>query len=457
MSSPTRIFVVEDDPVYIRLVKYVAEMNPDHEVFCFKSGKECIQNLYRRPDIISLDYSLPDMTGEEVLKQIKKYDQNIVVLILSGQKDIATVVQLLKTGAYDYITKDKDTKNRLFSILERLKERVALKEEVEVLKEKLGERYEAKHSMKGQSPVMQKVFKRIERACKTNITVSVTGETGTGKELVAKTIHYESNRSKGNFVAINVSAIPKELLESELFGHEKGAFTGASTRKIGQFERAHKGTLFLDEIGEMEIHLQAKILRALQEREITRIGGNKIVKFDTRIIVATHRNLAEEVQKGNFRQDLYYRLLGLPIHLPPLKDRGQDIIILAQSFLREFCATNKIPSIKLLAAAKNKLLSYHYPGNVRELKAIIELAAVMTNDNKIRKDDISFMTSGRNNNFLTERLSLKEYNLKIVQYFMQEYNNNVLQVAKQLKIGKSTIYRMLQENKDFFDNGNNFG
>lgn len=447
-SNPVKIFVVEDDPIYARMVTYIMKMNPDHEVFHYATGKECIQHLHLNPDIVSLDYSLPDTTGEEVLRQIKDHNKNIGVVILSGQQDITTAVQLLKEGAYDYITKDDTTKDRLFNAIERLKKNFALKHEVEELREELSDKYLFDNTIKGTSSAMKAIFKLLEKAAKTNITVSVTGETGTGKEMVAKSIHYNSSRKKENFVAINVSAIPAELLESELFGYEKGAFTGAATRKIGKFELADKGTLFLDEIGEMDMHLQAKLLRALQEREITRIGGNESVKFDARIIVATHRDLTEEVNNGSFREDLYYRLLGLPIKLPPLRVRDKDVLILANHFLRDFAKLNDLGSVKLTQDAKNKLLSYPFPGNVRELKAVIELASIMCSDGKIKKDDLQFNSPKKIDTFLFQEMSLKEYNSKIIHHFLDKYDKNVVLVSQKLGIGKSTIYRMLKEEEE---------
>src|SRR5690606_34290447 len=222
-----------------------------------------------------------------------------------------------KLGAYDYITKDKETKNRLLNTINNARKNISLINEIDVLRQEISEKYQFSNSIIGNSQPMKKVFSMLEKAVKTNITVSITGETGTGKEVVAKAIHYNSERKKKPFVAVNIAAIPSELLESELFGYEKGAFTGAVTRRIGKFEEAEEGTIFLDKIGEMEPSLQTKLLRVIQEREVTRIGSNNTVKLNVRIIVATHRDLAEEVKKGNFREDLYYRLLGLPVHLPP--------------------------------------------------------------------------------------------------------------------------------------------
>jgi DNA-binding NtrC family response regulator len=447
-DQPIKIFVVEDDPMYNRMVKYIMELNPDHEVFSFTTGKECLDNLHLGPSIISLDYSLPDMTGEEVLRKIKSFNKDIVVVILSGQQDIATAVKLLKEGAYDYITKDNETKERLLNTLNHVKSNIELKEEVEILRDELTDRYQFDKSIIGNSKPMQRVYSLMKKAVRTNISVSITGETGTGKEVVAKSIHYNSDKKKQPFVAVNMSAIPDNLLESELFGYEKGAFTGANTRKIGKFEQANKGTLFLDEVAEMDISLQAKLLRALQEREVNRIGGDKPIKFDARIIVATHKNLAEEVNSGKFREDLYYRLLGLPLELPPLRDRGNDIVLLAKSFLDAFVKQNKMPKMDISKKAKQRLLEYSYPGNVRELKAVIELSSVMAASTTIDIDDIHFNSPKKTEAFLTEETTLKAYTSKIIHHFLKKYDDNVLLVAKKLDIGKSTIYRMLKEEKE---------
>ncbi len=238
----------------------------------------------------------------------------------------------MKTGAFDYIVKDEETNDRLWNLLVRLREIKDLRKEVATLKSELKKNYDFSNTIIGQSDPVKKVFGLIQKATLTNITISITGETGTGKEMVAKAIHYHSNRQKHPFIAINVAAIPRDLLETELFGHEKGAFTGAVEKRIGKFEEANKGTIFLDEIGEMDAMLQAKLLRVLQEREITRIGGNAIIPIDVRVIVATHRNLLEDVKEKKFREDLYYRLLGLPIEMPPLRERGNDILVLANAF-----------------------------------------------------------------------------------------------------------------------------
>ena len=285
----------------------------------------------------------------------------------------------------------------------------------------------------------------MEKAIQTQISVSISGATGTGKELVAKGIHYNSKRSAKPFVAVNVSAIPETLLESELFGHEKGAFTGADFRKIGKFEQANNGTLFLDEIADLDLSLQAKLLRVIQEREVVRLGGNETIPLDVRIITATHKNLATMVSEGKFRQDLYYRLLGLPIELPPLKDRGNDIILLAKYFVDEFCKENGMEPKTISDEAKKMLLAYHYPGNIRELKAVMELACVMTNRDTIKPTHLNMNVDDNVQNLLASEKTLDEYSLEIINHFLNKYNHNVRLVASKLGIGKSTIYRLLQK------------
>src|SRR6188768_2753877 len=335
-KDPVKIFVVEDDPAYTKFLKYVLGLNPDYEVEYYTTGKDCLANLYKNPAIITLDYSLPDMPGEKVLNQIRSQDPNISVVIVSAQEKIHTAVELLKSGAFDYITKDEETKDRLLNSIHNARNKTSLIKEIDHLKKEISEKYEFEKSIIGTSTAIKKTFSLLEKAVQTNISVSISGETGTGKELVAKAIHYNSKRKGKPFVAVNIAAIPRELIESELFGHEKGAFTGAVTRRIGKFEEAEGGTIFLDEIGEMDLNLQAKLLRVLQEKEVSRLGGNQVIKLDVRILVATHRNLQEEVKAGRFREDLYYRLLGLPIHLPPLRERANDAILVAKHFLDQF-------------------------------------------------------------------------------------------------------------------------
>jgi len=444
-KEQVKIFVVEDDTAYSKFLNYVLSLNPDFDVDFFATGKDCIAQLHKKPSIITLDYSLPDMSGEKVLKSIREFDPDISVIIISAQEKIGTAVELLKAGAFDYISKDEEAKDRILNSIKNAGNKTSLIREIDRLKHEITVKYEFEKSILGSSSAIKRVYDLIEKAVKTQITVSITGETGTGKELIAKAIHYNSKRKNKPLVAVNVAAIPKELIESELFGHEKGAFTGAAGRRIGKFEEAEGGTIFLDEIGEMDLSLQSKLLRVLQEKELTRIGGNQIIKLDVRVIVATHRNLQEEVRAGRFREDLYYRLLGLPIHLPPLRERDKDILLLAKHFADHFAKENDLKKLALSHEAQEKLLQYPYPGNVRELKSVIELAAVMCSGTEIQGEDITFTTPIREDTILAKEMTLEEYTYRIIRSYLIKYDDNVLEVARKLNIGKSSIYRYLKE------------
>src|SRR5579871_890519 len=443
-GQPFKIFIVEDDTWYGSMLQHYLALNPEYEVKRFESPNDFFAHLHETPSVVTLDYSLPDCDGSEVLKKIKDFNPEIRVIIISGQEDVATAINLLKNGAFDYIVKDDDTKDRLWNSILHLREISNLKQEVETLKSQVGRKYDFSQMIIGKSEQIMKVFSMIEKASKTNITVSIYGETGSGKEMIAKAIHYNSDRHKLPFVAVNVAAIPKDLIESELFGHEKGAFTGAVTRRIGKFEEADKGTLFLDEIGELDINLQAKLLRVLQEKEITRVGGNGTIKIDVRIIVATHKNLMEEVKNKTFREDLYYRLIGLPVQLPPLRERGNDVCILAKHFTDAFCKENKLAKKILSSEAQQKLMQYSFPGNVRELKSIVELAVVMADDETILPDHITYNTTSSIADLLSKEITLKEFEIQLIQHYLDKYDKDVLLVAKKLDVGKSTIYRMVQ-------------
>jgi two-component system response regulator AtoC len=447
ITSSFKIFIVEDDPWYSEWLSFHLALNPDYEVAKFASAKDCIKSLHEQPHVITLDYSLPDMKGEEALKKIRNASPRTEVIIISAQEKISTAINLLKQGAYDYIVKDADTRDRLLNTIQHIRSNQSLHAELDMLRSEVSARYDFQKAIIGNSEAMKKIFVLMDRAARTNITVSISGETGTGKELIAKAIHYQSSRNKKPFVAVNVASIPKELLESELFGHEKGAFTGAQFKRIGKFEEAQGGTLFLDEIAELDIALQAKLLRALQEKEISRIGGNTVINLDVRIIVATHKSMLEEIKKGFFREDLYYRLLGLPIHLPPLRERESDILLIAKHILDHFCSENNIAPKTFSIDAQKKLNSYTYPGNVRELKAIVELAAVMSDDSIITGDQITFNSTSPIDEILRDETTMEEYNKRIMQHFLKRYDNNVLVVADKLRIGKSTIYRMLKDGR----------
>lgn len=443
----TKIFVVEDNDYFRKFLVHNLSLNPDYQVDGFSSGKDLLKALDRDVDIITLDYRLPDFQGDELLKRIKKESPKTEVIMISEQEDIETAVDLLKLGAYDYLVKNQDLKERIHHSVLLLNKRLNLETEVEELKAEVKQKYLVDNNFIGSSAEMAKVFNLIKKASQSNITVSIAGETGTGKELVAKAIHFNSAKKDSPFVALNMAAIPTELVESELFGHEKGAFTGANNKRIGKFEEANNGTLFLDEIAELDLNIQAKLLRALQEREVTRLGANKTYSFNCRIIIASQFDLSEKVKKQEFREDLYYRLLGLPIQLPPLRERGNDIIELASFFAKEFCNENQLAQKEFSKESLKKLMHYSFPGNVRELKSIIDLACVLSDGNKIEAEDIQF----KHTNLRAsegEVKSLREYNRDLVESFMKKFNNDTKAVADALKIGQTTVYRILKEARE---------
>jgi two-component system, NtrC family, response regulator AtoC len=446
-----KIFIVEDDDWYRELLVHMASLNPDFEVKSFSTAKDFLKALSENPDVVSLDYLLPDMEGIKVFQQIKQFNPEIEVIIVSKQEKIEPALELIKAGAYDYLTKTPDTNERYINTLNNILKNKTLKKQISRLEKEVGKKYSFEKAIIGKSEPIKKIFSLMEKAAATSITVLITGETGTGKELVAKSIHFNSSRSREPLVTVNMAAIPHELAESELFGHEKGSFTGALGQRIGKFEQAKGGTLFLDEIGEMDLSLQAKLLRVLQEKELTRVGGDKLVKIDCRIIAATNKNLNEEVKKGAFREDLYYRLFGLVIDLPPLRSRGNDLLLIARHFIDSFCKENNMEPVTLSKEAQQKLMNHPFPGNIRELKSSVELAVVMSSGNEVDADDIQL-----NNNFslpslLSQEKTLADYEKEIIRHFLHKYNQNIVSVAEKLGIGKSTIYRLLKEEPEFFE------
>ncbi|MEM6767825.1 MAG: sigma-54 dependent transcriptional regulator [Bacteroidota bacterium] len=384
-----KIFILEDDLVFGKVLQRKLEIEDTNDVHVFTNGKSFLDNLYQNPDIVSIDYNLPDMNGLQILKQVRDYNDEIGTIILSGQEKVEVVVEAYNNGANNYIIKNENAVVELSNVVKNLSKHVSLKKEVEHLRDQIIDRNKY-GSVVGESKSLLKVLKMIQKVEKSNILVLVTGESGTGKEVIANAIHYGSPRKRKPFVPVNVAAIPADLIESELFGHEKGAFTGATGRRIGKFEEANGGTIFLDEIGEMHMDLQTKLLRVLQEKKITRLGSNKEIPLDVRVLAATNKNLSKRVQENLFREDLYYRLQGFLIHLPPLRDRGNDILILAKHFLAHFCKANKMESMSFSKSAMQEMLDHPWPGNVRELKAMVERAALICDGKEIDSDDLIF-------------------------------------------------------------------
>jgi two-component system response regulator AtoC len=384
-----KIFIAEDDPFLGTLYKTALEKIENVEVTHYISPLDCISNIQNNPNIVTIDYLMPGMNGIELMEKIKNYNSDIQCIMLSGQEELDVVIDTYKKGANDYIIKNENAIVNIENAVRNACKNVLLKKEVETLKDQVIDRNKYTNIL-GNSAAVMKTLRLIQKVEKSNIMVLVTGQSGTGKELVAKAIHYHSPRARKPFVTVNMGAIPADLIESELFGHEKGAFTDARDRRIGKFEEANEGTIFLDEIGEMDLLMQTKLLRVLQEKEVTRIGSNKSIKLDVRVVAATNRNLADEVKNGRFREDLFYRLQGFLIHLPPLYERGDDIILLSKNFLTDFCKENRLPQIALSRQAAKYLADYNWPGNIRELKAVIERAAIMCENNEITPEDIVF-------------------------------------------------------------------
>jgi two-component system response regulator AtoC len=382
------IAIVEDDIIHYKLMNQ--HLNSElYDVTWYQNGNDFMKIIENLPDIVTLDHKLPDMSGLDILKRIHEQKPDSNVVFFSGQEDVSIVVEAYKLGAKYYIVKDQSAFIEFENAVKNIEQTILLKREIDLLKN-LVIRREKYLSIIGESPEIHKVLKLIQKVENSDLLTLITGESGTGKELVAQAIHYNSHRSKKPFVAVNVSAIPADLVESELFGHEKGAFTGADSRRIGKFEEADGGTIFLDEIGDMDLTLQTKLLRVLQEKKITRLGNNKEISVNIRVLLATNRNLGKMVKERQFREDLYYRVQGFLINIPPLRERGNDVIILSNYFMNDFCSYSKIPLKTLSKEAFKKLIQHSWPGNVRELKAVIERAILISDTNEITEEDLLF-------------------------------------------------------------------
>ncbi len=353
------------------------------------NGREALQKLEGNFfDIALIDYKMPELDGLQTLREIRRLYPDLPVVMMTAYGTVETAVASMKEGALDYLTKPVDLEELLL-ILQKVMERSSLIRENKELRARLQERYMFNNIVYG-SPKMEEVMGLVARVAPSQATVLIRGESGTGKELIANAIHYTSPRSKKPLVKVSCSAIPETLLESELFGHEKGAFTGATQRRIGRFEEAESGTIFLDEIGDLSPSIQVKLLRILQEKEFQRLGSNLTLKTDVRVITATHRNLEEAVKNGYFREDLYYRLNVISIHLPPLRERKEDIPLLIDYFLKKYSKENQKSLSDISKEARAMILRYSYPGNVRELENLIERAVVLCRGEVITTQDLPF-------------------------------------------------------------------
>lgn len=368
-----RILLIDDDPRVRASLKMVLE--PLYDIFQASDAHEGL-DVFRKdePDLILLDVILPGTDGLAVLQTLRMESKTIPVIMLTGTKSVKTAVDAMKLGAADYLSKPFDV-DELRIVIDRVLNSSELEREVKQLRAQVVQRY-AFHNLIGKSQGMQEIYSKIEQVADSRTTVLITGESGTGKELVARALHYNSARRERPFIALNCAALPETLIESELFGHEKGSFTDATARRVGQFELANTGTLFLDEIGDLSPITQAKLLRVIQEREFTRIGGVQSIKVDVRIVAATNKNIDDLVRKGQFREDLYYRINVIALFLPPLRERGEDIPLLAKHFLEKRLEEERRPQIEFGKEALELLTRYSWPGNVRELENFVEQAFI---------------------------------------------------------------------------------
>ena len=383
-ASRPKVLIIDDEESVRSSLKMIFEYE-GYEVVLAANGEAGLKIAEREnPDLIFLDIKMANMDGMEVLKRLKETDDAVPVIMISGHGDVATAFTASKLGAYSFIEKPPETERILLEARNALSQR-QLATENRRLKLTFDERYR----MVGNSPSLQKVAEDIKRAAPTNATVLISGESGVGKELVARAIHRNSLRKDGPFVQVNCAAIPEELIESELFGHEKGSFTGATEKQIGKFELADKGTIFLDEVGDMSLRTQAKVLRVLQEGEVERIGSQRTIQVDVRVIAATNKTLEEAIEKGDFREDLYFRLSVIPIRVPALRERPDDIVPLVQHFVRQFSADNNFKPKSFAPDALDVLRRHPWRGNVRELRNTIERLIIMTPEDPIRAEHLA--------------------------------------------------------------------
>jgi two-component system nitrogen regulation response regulator NtrX len=448
MKMNERILVIDDEQSIRDSLKMVLEYE-GYEYLSAADGKEGIKlAVDQTPDLILLDIKMPKMDGLEVLKELNnKLSELPPVIVISGHGTISTAVEAIKLGAFNFLEKPLERQKVLLDIKNALEQR-RLQEENRDLRI----RFEQKYEMIGMSDAMQKLWQSIERAAPTSATILITGESGTGKELAARAIHKSSQRSNRPFIQVNCAAIPDDLIESELFGHEKGSFTGATEKKLGKFELADKATVFLDEVADMSMKTQAKVLRVLQEGEVQRIGSSKIIKVDVRVIAATNRDLKNEIEKNLFRDDLYFRLNVIPIHCPPLREHTSDIPLLANHFVRRFCRENNFKEKKISKNAMDSLMKYPWPGNVRELENTIERLVIMTPGETIVPEQLPENIPGKAPilvGSITSASNLKEFKEEAEKTFilakLRENNWNILKTARQLGTPRSNLYKKLKQ------------
>lgn len=460
MSQPCRILIVDDEKNVLRMLNTVFSQE-GNQVFCADNGQDAVVIFEQeRPDIVLMDIRMPTMNGLEALQRMREKWLDTPIILMTAYAAVETAVEALRLGAFDYVIKPFEL-DELKLLINRALQLRNMKQEINILHRELSDSYHCDKILTN-NPKMMELCRTIAKVAQSHANVLVTGESGTGKELIAKAIHYNSPRSKQPFIKVNCGALPESLLESELFGHEKGAFTGAQMQRQGLFERAHQGTLLLDEIGEMPLNLQVKLLRVLQEQEFERVGGSQTIKIDVRIVAATNRDLSDMIEQGEFRRDLYYRLNVMHLYSLPLRERPEDILLLARYFLQKFSAENNKDIIGFDVSAIRMLENYPWLGNVRELANAVEHAVIMSTGYMIFVDDLPIgfkqemiqdAAVVENSPKMAERLdkpmklkeSLKQYEKEIIERALAIYQGNRIDTAKALGISRRALMYKLQE------------
>ena len=448
MTQKNTVLVVDDDDTHRTMLKTLVG-GWGYNVAEADDGSTAIEKVQERPfDLILMDVRMLKVSGIEALERIKAINPAIPITIMTAYSSVETAIDALKKGAYDYLTKPLDF-DKLRLTIERAMEHVRLKEENRILRENLGKHFDMQNII-GRSPAMLSLLETVAHVASSEATVMITGESGTGKELIAGVIHYNSPRKDGPLVKINCAAITETLLESELFGHEKGAFTGADRRKEGRFYQANKGSIFLDEVSEMPLSMQVKLLRVLQERELTRVGGEKVIPVDVRVIAATNKDLDELKNEGAFREDLYYRLNVVRLEIPPLRERRDDIPLLARHFLGMFADKNNKEIKGFTPGAMDLLIRYDWPGNVRELMNAVERGVVLARTEYLDdKDFVMIQTPlqepGDTASYLDHDMPLEEVEKAAILRMLESVDGNKSETARRLGITRKTLHKKLKK------------
>lgn len=439
-----KILIVDDEPL-VRDFLAEALRRKNLDITTAENGRKAVallkENIY---DLVITDMRMPDLTGLDIIRKVKETSPQTIVIVITAYGSVENAVEAMRLGAFNYLIKPFSP-DAIETLIDKAKEHTSLVAENTYLRREIvdGDCRKAPQII-GKSPAIKKILEDVERIAKTNATVFITGESGTGKEVIAHAIHYQSLRAAKPFIKVNCAAVPETLIESEFFGHEKGAFTGANARRQGRFELADGGSLLLDEVTEIPLGLQAKLLRVIQEQEFERVGGSKPVKVDVRLISTSNRNMKEAIEQKVLREDLYYRLNVVPIYLPPLRERLEDIVPLCEHFLKKMCAENHKELMKLSAGAQEKLLAYNWPGNVRELANIVERAIVTCQGNTIPPEQL-YLDNGPGITKTRTGQTLRELEKQLIDETLQAQKNNRTKTADILGISVRTLRNKLQE------------